>query len=440
MPKRLSTKLNSTLEVDGAGKYGVAASVQDLITSAGTAASAASTAASAASTAASAANTAASAASTAASTAQSTANAAVPKSLYDANSLLTADLDNTPAALIVPASTIVGRKASGGIAAISVAEALTLLQVLTETTSDARYVAKSLFDANTLLYATSDNTPVALTLPASTIVGRKSSGGIVALTAAEVLAIIGLSTAAGSKPLYVPPGTPEAIDEEFDSTTMPGGWTWRDITNAADRTPSFNSIDMFSTLTGTASPRVALHTDWRASWMMWQVADAGYHYATKPIGTVPTNACYWSRIRLPWLEGNAANPSRMQLIIAADSSGKVDPLNQICVGPFNVGGVPRISSLYYFNSASPIGQEDSEVWGANSPPPEYFAIQKFGTTYFCHFASEAGAGRCSINFNVSFTPAHIGWRVIAGPAGSQFPVAVFGVDFLRRLTGSKLPW
>ncbi len=55
----------------------------------------------------------------------------------------------------------------------------------------ADYVAKALYDAYTILYADSDNTPAALTIGASTIVGRKASGGIVALTGAEVLTIIG---------------------------------------------------------------------------------------------------------------------------------------------------------------------------------------------------------------------------------------------------------
>ena len=61
-------------------------------------------------------------------------------------------------------------------------------------TADAA-VPKALFDANTILYATTDNTPVALTIPASTIVGRKSTGNIIALTGAEALAIIGAAAA-----------------------------------------------------------------------------------------------------------------------------------------------------------------------------------------------------------------------------------------------------
>lgn len=57
-------------------------------------------------------------------------------------------------------------------------------------------VAKSLYDANTILIATSDNTPIALTIGASTIVGRKSSGDIVALSASEVRTIINVADGA----------------------------------------------------------------------------------------------------------------------------------------------------------------------------------------------------------------------------------------------------
>lgn len=56
------------------------------------------------------------------------------------------------------------------------------------------YVAKALYDANTILYATTDDTPVALTVGASTIVGRKASGNIVALTASEVATILALAS------------------------------------------------------------------------------------------------------------------------------------------------------------------------------------------------------------------------------------------------------
>lgn len=55
-------------------------------------------------------------------------NTSVLKSTYNANTILAATTDNTPAALTVGASTFVGRKATGNIAAMTPAEAHTLLQ------------------------------------------------------------------------------------------------------------------------------------------------------------------------------------------------------------------------------------------------------------------------------------------------------------------------
>lgn len=65
-----------------------------------------------------------------------TADAAVPKSLFDANTILAATTDDTPAALTVATSTFVGRKASGGITAMTAAEAITLLALASSNISD----------------------------------------------------------------------------------------------------------------------------------------------------------------------------------------------------------------------------------------------------------------------------------------------------------------
>ena len=57
----------------------------------------------------------------------------VPKSLYDANTILAANTDNAPAALTVAASRIVGRKASGSIAAMTGTETAALLPAASTT-------------------------------------------------------------------------------------------------------------------------------------------------------------------------------------------------------------------------------------------------------------------------------------------------------------------
>src|SRR3990167_1066928 len=52
------------------------------------------------------------------------------------------------------------------------------------------YVLESLFDAQTILQATSDNTPAALTVGEQTVVGRITGGNIVALTVAQLQTLL----------------------------------------------------------------------------------------------------------------------------------------------------------------------------------------------------------------------------------------------------------
>ena len=65
----------------------------------------------------------------------------------------------------------------------------------TITTLIGTKVAKSLYDANSLLIANSDDTPVALSMGASTIVARLAAGGIVAATPAELKTLLAIAEA-----------------------------------------------------------------------------------------------------------------------------------------------------------------------------------------------------------------------------------------------------
>jgi hypothetical protein len=55
-------------------------------------------------------------------------------------------------------------------------------------------MSATLFDANTILKADTDDTPIALAVSASNIVGRKSTGGIASLTAAETRTVAGVKS------------------------------------------------------------------------------------------------------------------------------------------------------------------------------------------------------------------------------------------------------
>jgi hypothetical protein len=63
-------------------------------------------------------------------------------------------------------------------------------------TSLGSKVDKSTYDANTILIATADNTPIALTVGASTFVGRKSTGDISALSKSDALTILNVADGA----------------------------------------------------------------------------------------------------------------------------------------------------------------------------------------------------------------------------------------------------
>ena len=131
----------------------------------------------------------------------------VADSLFDANTILKADSDNTPAALTVGEQTLVGRITSGVITALTATEVRTLLNVedgadVTDATNvdAAGAVMEADFNAHTILYAVSDDTPVALTVADGSIVGR-NGGNIDALDAdTEVMPMLWRTDTAPTTP------------------------------------------------------------------------------------------------------------------------------------------------------------------------------------------------------------------------------------------------
>lgn len=113
------------------------------------------------------------------------------------NIVIYASEANTPAELKVTASTVIGRSGSGNLAALAIDSDLTSVSSGDDTLPSAKavktyadlMVPKSLYDAHTVLYATSDNTPAALTVAEQRIVGRITGGNIAALTGTQLRTI-----------------------------------------------------------------------------------------------------------------------------------------------------------------------------------------------------------------------------------------------------------
>lgn len=123
------------------------------------------------------------------------------------------------------------------------------------------YLLKSTYDANTILYATTDNTPVALTVAASTFVGRKASGDISAMSVTEATALLNVfgadAGAGGVKGLV--PATVNGDNVKY----LKGDGTWATVTagvpttitvaNEATDTTCF--VAFFTTATGDLAPK-----------------------------------------------------------------------------------------------------------------------------------------------------------------------------------------
>lgn len=130
---------------------------------------------------------------------------AVMETDFNAQTVLVAVTDDTPVATTVADSQFVGRPAGGNVGVMTKAQALTVLNVedgadVTDAANvnSAGAVMETDFDAQTILMAVADDTPLPVTFAASTFAGRKATGDVGSMTVAEALTVLGVT--AGAEP------------------------------------------------------------------------------------------------------------------------------------------------------------------------------------------------------------------------------------------------
>jgi hypothetical protein len=132
---------------------------------------------------------------------------------------------------------------------------LGLGSMATETATN--YVAKATYNAYTVLYADTDDTPAALTVAASTVVGRGSTGGIAALTVSAPITISGTaishSTAAGY--IHLPSGG--SSNQIVKNSGSAGTGAWGTVTENAGALAAVTTISMSGQLTSTLATGTA---------------------------------------------------------------------------------------------------------------------------------------------------------------------------------------
>lgn len=161
----------------------------------------------------------------------------IPKVVFNAHTILIAVSDNTPAPLLVGEQRLVGRITSGIIDALTPAQ---VEGVLTGT------VHKSLFDANTILAADSDDTPAALTINEQRIVGRITSGNITGLTAAQIRTLINVEDGSTADQTAA---DIEALGIEYDIFFDPP---------SADYTAGLENFDVANAISAVAANKYAV--------------------------------------------------------------------------------------------------------------------------------------------------------------------------------------
>ncbi len=123
---------------------------------------------------------------------------------------------------------------------------------------NAGIVMKSLYDANSILIATADDTPIVLTIPVSTFVGRKATGDISAMSATESRVVLGL--AVGDSPEFTTVKLSGLTDDYIpyhvnDTTGLANGPTKTNVDSAVSLKHTAGTDTALGTV-GTKNPPV----------------------------------------------------------------------------------------------------------------------------------------------------------------------------------------
>lgn len=284
--------------------------------------------------------------------------------------------------------------------------------------------------AHEIIYGDAAGVPQRLAMGASSILARKATGSIVAATPAEVRAILG-----DASNRWAAPSSPDARDDEFESTTLDPAWVTRDGTMAAwtTRDPSVNPYS--SPASGHIG--VAAHTDYRPSWLALQPSPSsgsGQVNLTKLV-SLGTNDHVYARFgSMTRHAGIATADGENQLTLFANSAGVPDVQNRISIGWHAVTGSNTLGVRFLKLVANAF---TDIIVGADVKPSTSsgrhwttFGLHKIGTTYHA-WAFDDAQNSYHIG-STTFTPT-VGHVCITGTANTTTTPGsiIFGTDFIR---------
>lgn len=266
-----------------------------------------------------------------------------------------------------------------------------------------------------------------------------------ALTNAAVRAAL---YAKGSIPLWVPPTTPAALDDEFDSDTINPAWKFRNITTGpANQTPVFGALTENVDITGAASvPHVAINSQGRSSRLLMQTTVTGpaAYWVYKPM-TWAAGKYYWCRMgAIARQNGRTFAGTSPNFYLWADAAGVPDVNNRAFIAYDFLNGTVRWTIVVGGVPTSVVNVLINEGQGVRP----YFLIANpanvvgASANWYGEIFDDDGVRMIPSSIgNASFpwTPAYAGWGWIQTPnnALNAAPQAL-DVDFIRENTGHPL--
>jgi hypothetical protein len=244
-------------------------------------------------------------------------------------------------------------------------------------------------------------------------------------------AVISAASAGGASSLvgelWEIPETPNALDDEFEDTTIDPAWDEQFAINYA------TLIDPYA----SQHQVVNLHTT-HPSWLIGR--GGGVVYSKEYPGGLPTNCLIWARMRWSRDLGEANGESEVALWFGASSGGVYDNANQIGVYITEWEAGEHASGYYRNGGSFPRwGSETARMYNEGTAI-EYVFVHKIGLTFHGWVMGNGGnrfylGSSTHPNGNLM---DRIGFSF--GGAGSLPGSMLAGIDFIRVVeTATFLP-
>lgn len=240
----------------------------------------------------------------------------------------------------------------------------------------------------------------------------------------------------GRTPLYVPPSSHGTLDEEFDVTSVPAGWVFRDTSAGVNRTPTTGTIDPHTA--PLINPVVNIHTNGRRSFMSVQLPAGTTFLITKPF-TYVDGQYYYANLGTFMAHGSSHGVS-CRFGLFKDSGGVPVTTDYVAVNKRDNSGVASINGIVVTTAG---GVVTNVIDPMNSGRPyDAVCIQNSGTAaspkWDLYTLDDDGDFQTLVSQDTHTigTPGWIGWLCVPHASGNV--TSTFHFDYVRESVGFPL--